>query len=141
MSVAIVVGSNRFIDCQNVIVAGGAPVLRVAAPPLQISLGMPPRTPIQFFVVDNREEQLPDSNSAGRLAIVAEREAFDAFWEKKRILGARLIEEAGTFIIHLHLDLRPVGINIYNDLDTLFVGSIRLSGNVFERASAGIVLD
>ncbi|MBI4269165.1 MAG: hypothetical protein HY615_02445 [Candidatus Rokubacteria bacterium] len=46
--------------------------------------------------------------------------------------------DAGT--VHLKLDLRPLGITIYDDADGLHIGQNVFSGNVVDRSAVAISL-
>jgi len=48
--------------------------------------------------------------------------------------------DSKTNTVHLRLDLRPIGINIYDDVSGLHVGTNLFSGNVVKGAGTAINL-
>jgi hypothetical protein len=63
--------------------------------------------------------------------------SFAVFWEEDALAVATLFD-ADT--AHVKLDLRPLGITIYDDADGLHIGQNILAGNVVSHSAVAISL-
>ncbi|MBI3072933.1 MAG: hypothetical protein HYY84_12535 [Deltaproteobacteria bacterium] len=133
------IGGNRFVDCNTLISIGGQTLLRVEANPLRLSLTTPPDLPSgrRVSVVQNNL----DSESGSVIVVTADSNV-SIFWGKgasspvSMVLATRL----DAHRVHLKLDLRPLGILVYDDIDGLHVGGNALCGNTIRGATVAISL-
>jgi len=72
-----------------------------------------------------------------RVRIVATPQSFAVFWENEALAVATLLDAETA---HLKLDLRTLGINIYDDPDGLHIGQNIFSENVVSHSAAAINL-
>jgi hypothetical protein len=123
--VKVILGGNHFIDCPILLAYKGTPMLRVLFHPLRVELNLPPdlpaapHPPVVRHVTTERSDAI---FSAGDHAIAI----------------ATLLDPA-TDTAHLLLDLRPVGLNIYDDLAGLHIGDNLITRN--EVQGAGIAIN
>lgn len=130
---AVLLGGNRFVECQSILAHHGKPMLQVAVDPMRVDLVTPDNLPSGRAVRVERDAPSPDEN----VRVVATPRSFAIFWGDHALVVATLLD-ADT--VHLKLDLRPLGINIYDDLDGLHVGTNVFSQNHVSRAAAAINL-
>jgi hypothetical protein len=130
----VIWGGNEFIDCVSLL--GYSVVLQVvSASPVRITFRLPtsPMTPVAVEIRDNAvtagaEHVRVFSDSPDSVAVT---------WKNVPLLMGQQIS-ADTVL--LHADLRPLGIEIFDDAAGLHVGSGILSGNNFTGCSIGIAL-
>jgi hypothetical protein len=121
--VRVILGGNNLIDCPTLLAYRGAPVLRVLFNPFHLELNVP--------------EDVPGPPPAVLRHVSTERsDAIFAGGDQAVAIATLLDPETA----HLHLDLRPLGINIYDDLSGLHVGNNLFSGNVVQGAAVAINL-
>jgi hypothetical protein len=132
MSVVLLDG-NRFVECESILAYKGAPVLRVRFEPLRVELTTPERVPA------HRRVRVDESGGEPKIMvrIVRTAESFAVFWQDHALVLATLLEP-GT--AHLKLDLRPLGMVIYDDVDGLHIGRNVFAGNVVSHSAAAINL-
>lgn len=129
----VVLGGNRFIECQSILAYRGTPVLQVAVEPLRVDLVTPENLPSRRVVRIGPNE----SNPPNDVRVVATDKSFAIFWRHYAIAVATLLDPE---TVHLRIDLRPLGIKIYDDLDVLHIGTNTFSGNEIRNAFAAINL-
>ena len=131
----VAIGSNHFVDCQTLIAVRQHALLRVATAPLRLSLTTPPDLPngrgVQ--VVDNQIE--PDSHADVR--VVASDTSVAVFWGEAPLAIATLLDET---TVSLRVDLRPIGIGLFDDALGLHVGRNVFTGNQITNASTAVAL-
>jgi hypothetical protein len=130
----VVLGSNHFVDCANILAIRQHPLLRVSAEPLRISLTTPPdwSSARAIQVIDNRSEA-PNS----KLRIVQSETSVAVFWSEIPLVIATAL---GGNRVSLRADLRPLGINLYDDALGLHVGGNDFAGNQIVNSSTAIAL-
>jgi hypothetical protein len=69
--------------------------------------------------------------------IVETEDSFAIFWDQQALAVATRLDPQTA---HLKLDLRPLGISIYDDSDGLHIGKNVFSGNEVVRSAAAINL-
>jgi hypothetical protein len=118
---SVIIGTNKITNCQVVIGLKEQPLLQVAFSPLRVSLRLPPGLPskISFEIADNviKGEGLilqPE------LRVVSGAKNVSIFWNNLLLLSATLLDEETA---HLKIDLRPVGIAVFDDPEGLHIGS------------------
>jgi hypothetical protein len=131
---SILMGLNRFENCRTLIAWGEHPVLKAEAglSSLQFDttgLGArirPVRIEGQNVTVGKEDFHLVTSDSGTVL-----------FGGDQAILFATQIDE---HTIHIKLDLRPLGLNIYDDVTGLHIGGNTMAKNAFANCQVGIRL-
>jgi len=131
----VAIGSNHFIDCPTLIAVRQHALLRVAATPLRVSLTTPPDLPSgkMVQVVDNQHQCDSDSN----VQVVASDKSVAVFWGEAPLAIATLLDEA---TVSLRIDLRPIGISLFDDALGLHVGDNVFAGNQVANAPTAIAL-
>ena len=120
----VILGGNRFVDCQNILSHKGNLVLRVRMSPLHVEINPPPDIP-------------GDSNPV--VHVNSERSC-GVFTTSDRAVALATLLDPEREIVHLTLDLRPLGMNIYDDPQGLHVGNNLFTMNVVEGAVTAISL-
>jgi hypothetical protein len=129
-SVTIVaIGSNHFIDCPTLIAVRQHALLRVAATPLRVSLTTPPDLPSGKMV--------HQCDSDSNVQVVASDKSVAVFWGEAPLAIATLLDEA---TVSLRIDLRPIGISLFDDALGLHVGDNVFAGNQVANAPTAIAL-
>jgi len=124
--VRVILGGNLFVNCPTLIAYRGVPTLRVMLNPLRIDLNIPPNLPgapnpaILRHVLTDRSEAI--------------------FGPGDYAIATATLLDPPTETVHLGLDLRPIGINIYVDPAGLHVGNNVFAANVVEGAAVAINL-
>lgn len=131
----VVLGSNHFVDCADILAIRQHSLLRVSADPLRISLTTPPDLPSvgAVQVIDNQSR----SGSDPKVRVVQSETSVAVFWHEAPLLIATAL---GDGAVSLRLDLRPLGINLYDDTLGLHLGSNRIAGNQIANCSTAIAL-
>ncbi len=131
----ILLGSNKFTNCRTLIGIKDQAVLQVSTSPLRVSLKIPREVSSRSAVeiVENREREAPPN-----LRIVSHDESSAFLLDEYSLILATLLDE-GT--AHLKVDLRPLGLVIYDDLDGLHIGKNVLARNAFTDCATAIALD
>ncbi len=132
-------GGNLFRDCVALLSYGDRVVLAVSGPPIRIDLAAPP--PVFPAALDIRQNQLlggqPDHFKVSGTPDLETPQALTIVANGRPVLMAQAI--AADEII-LHVDLRALGVNIFDDASGLHVGDSTLANNTFEGSSAAIAL-
>lgn len=129
----VILGGNRFVDCESILAFKGASVLKVDFNPLRLRLVTPEALPSQRTVrVDEQERSPPD-----RVRVVRTPQSFAIFWDDDALAVATLLDAETA---HLKLDLRPLGIHIYDDPEGLHIGQNTFAGNQVSGSAAAISL-
>ncbi len=134
MSVTVVLGGNYFTDCDAVIQVRSSALLRVRANPLRVSLETPADTAHPLKIVENVPP--PDEPTLRSLRVLTHDKGMKIFWDMHLILVAT---EFFADTIHVQLDLRPLGLKIFDDVAGLHIGEALISGNRIVGAAAAIV--
>ncbi len=125
----VVFGSNHFVDCGTLVAFGNEPALRVGSEPLRVTLATPRNLPSgrTVHVVDN--ERRPTSST--EVKVVRSDKSVAIFWEESPLVIATELD-ANT--VSLRADLRPIGINLYDDATGLHIGQMHFMGSTFAGA-------
>jgi hypothetical protein len=131
----IILGSNRFTNCRTLVGIKDQPILQVSILPLSLSLKTPPGVPSTSSVeiVDNESKRVPSD-----LRIVHDDKSTGVFLGEQALILATLLDESTA---HLKLDLRPIGLRIFDDIDGLHIGKNVLTGNAFTDCATAIALE
>lgn len=128
----VLLGRNRFVECESILAYKGTPILKVGFSPLRLELATPEGLPSRAARVDQK-----GGSPEGHVRIVATRQSFAIFWEDDALAVATLLDAETA---HLKLDLRPLGIHIYDDSDGLHIGQNIFSENVVSHSAVAISL-
>jgi hypothetical protein len=126
----VLLGSNLFEDCENVLIISGTPLFSYKIEPawikISFSISSPPaKTSIQ--VEDNLKKK-------GDVEVKTGKNYATIKMGKKNLLELSI--EGDTAVINL--DLRPLGLSVYTDPNALHVGGSQLSQNVIKQSRNGI---
>ena len=132
----VILGTNRFVDCDAIVAIRQHELLRVFTSPLRVSLTTPPDLP------SGRSVQVVDSDSqlqsAANVQVVKGDRSVAIFWDETPLVIATLLGES---LVSLRVDLRQIGVNLFDDADGLHIGSNLFAGNLVSGASTAISLD
>jgi hypothetical protein len=130
----IIWGGNHMQDCLALLTWQDQVVLAVKDSPLRVSLKTPqPGTATPQVVVE--DNQVVDTNEQVR--VVSNAQSIAVLLNGAPIL---LLQEIGESNLLLHSDLRPLGMNIYDDAAGLHIGGSVLAANHFSGCSTAISL-
>jgi len=129
-------GGNEMTDCVALLASpDNGTMLQVSLSPVRVTFRLP-ATPVTAFAVEIRDNRAAGPNSSD-LRISESPDAVAVIWKNVPILMAQQI---GDDTVLLRTDLRPLGIEIFDDGAGLHVGSSVLGGNNFTGCSIGIAL-
>lgn len=135
---SVIIGTNRITNCQTLISVKGTPLLQISLSPLRVSLKLPRDLPSRIFfeIVDNelKGEGLA-LNSAPH--IVRGETNVSIFWNDVLLVSATLVDQETA---HVKIDLRRLGILIFDDHEGLHVGRNLLAHNSFMNCMTAINL-
>lgn len=129
----VLLGGNRFVECQSILAYQGNPMLRVHLDPPRVELVTPENVPSRRAVRVGLNARSPEQD----VRVVATPRSFAIFWRDYALALATLLDPQ---TVHVKLDLRPLGINIYDDLEGLHIGTNVFSGNEVSHAAVAINL-
>lgn len=121
-------GSNEFTDVQVLIAFKGRPVLIVADHPLRVTLQVPEAAP-QFAPRVEIVENVAPGNP--RLRISSTPDAVTVLFDSQPICIATKVRSDE---IVLRIDLRPIGMLVYDDAHGLHVGNSIFAKNIISKA-------
>jgi len=138
LSATVLIGTNRLIDCDTVLSLRGTPLLRVKVQPLRVSLTTPPDLPSgRALHVEANQLKPPGPPQKANVRVIAEEHSVAIFWEDSALVIATALEESTA---HVKIDLRRIGINVFDDADGLHVGPSVLARNTIETCETAIAL-
>lgn len=122
----IILGSNSFVDCPTLLAVRGQALLRVTANPLRVSLTTPPdlRSQRSVQVRDNTVS----TGSADAVRVTETAKSVAIFWNTTPLVLAT-VTDADT--VSLRVDLRPLGVNVFDDAGVFHIGGNTFSANLF----------
>lgn len=125
---SVTVGTNRITNCRTLVGIKDRPLLQVALSPLRVSLRLPPDLPSRIFfeIVDN-VIQGEGAKTNPQLRVVQGESNVGIFLKDTLLLSATLLDRETA---HLKIDLRSVGLQIFDDHQGLHIGN-----NILARAS------
>ncbi len=121
----VVVGSNTFAGWETLIGLRGQPLVAIGRDPLRVTLCTPAGLP-SGRIVRVIENQL-GGDSSPDVHVTQTDKSVAIFWGAMPLLIATVVDDS---TISLRLDLRPVGINVFDD-----GGILHIAGNQFARNS------
>lgn len=129
----VLLGGNRFVECRSILAYQNNPVLQVVPDPLRVDLATPETLPSGRTVRVDQNVHSPESD----VRVVATPRSFAIFWRDYALAVATILD---VETVHLTLDLRPLGINIYDDFAGLHIGQNIFSHNEVSNAAVAINL-
>jgi hypothetical protein len=135
---SVIIGTNKITNCQVVIGLKEQSLLQVTFSPLRVSLRLPPGLPskISFEIADNaiKGEGL---TLQPELRVVSGAKNVSIFWNNLLLLSATLLDEETA---HLKIDLRPIGIAVFDDPEGLHIGKSLMARSSFANCMTAISL-
>jgi hypothetical protein len=130
----VLLGRNRLVGCESVLTYKGMSIVTVRFDPLRVELITTGKPPSLRAVRVDREGERPGS----RVRTVATPRSFAILWGERPLAVATLLD-AETAL--LKMDLRPLGLPVYDDDDGLHIGKQVFAGNVVNHPAAAINLE
>ena len=124
----VTLGGNVLIDCLTLLAFKGQPVVRVTNNPFDLQVNVPDDLP------GPRTQVLPEKVRTEHLDAVV------FLGPGNYAVAIAILLSPSTQEVYLRLDLRPLGINIFDDQAGLHVGNNVLVGNIVERSEVAINL-
>jgi hypothetical protein len=131
----VILGGNSFIDCQALLAYQGHPILRVLQDPLRVTLNTIDVQNVRHLVVD--EDGHVEPSDVGH--VLRWNNCF-AFISSDSDSALLLAIESDRETIYLRLELRPLGMNIYDDVNGLHIGGNAFKENEIRNAATAINL-
>lgn len=130
----VILGGNSFIDCQTLLAYQGRTIVRVLLDPIRVALNTPNDVAkVRHLIVDEKSDVHPAD--AGH-AVAGDR-CFAFIANDVAVIVAILVNQE---TVHLRLELRPFGMNIYDDVNGLHIGGNAFRGNEIRNAATAINL-
>jgi hypothetical protein len=129
----VLLGSNRFVDCETLVAIQQTALLSVALEPLRVSFTTPDLPSVPTIRVTDNERR----GDGTAVQVVATEKSVAIFWDRRPIVIATLLQ---VDTVSLKIDLRPIGVNLYEDAGALHIGANTFIGNAFQGCKVGIVL-
>ncbi len=130
----VLLGRNRLVGCESVLAYRGLPIVTVRFDPLRVELNTAGRSsPLRTVRVDQENER-----TGNRVRTVATPRSFAILWGERPLAVATLLD-AETAL--LKMDLRPLGLPVYDDDDGLHIGKQVFAGNVVNHPAVAINLE
>jgi hypothetical protein len=132
--VVVIIGTNRLVDCETVILVRGDPLLRVEEKPLRLTVITPSDIPSGRIVrvIGNIVEDAQGSKEIGHVKVVATDRSVSIFWDTFLLVAATSIEEGA---VNVHIDFRPIGLNMFDDPTGLHLGGMHLAQSSFHNSA------
>src|SRR5580698_10075632 len=139
-------GGNRMIDCVALLSWKNQTVLRISASPVMVDFAVPSDgssdnrlRPLEIVAnelvgPESRPRELEIKSLPGAVAIL---------WNELPLVTAQDIGvrgPSGHQRVLLHADLRPIGMNVFDDAAGIHVGGSLLARTSFDRCSPAIAL-
>ena len=135
---SVIIGTNRFINCLTLLSLRDQPLLQVSFSPLRVSLRLPQDLPSRiFFEIGDNEVRAEDNAPNSNPRVVSSETNVGIFLSDTLLVSATLL---GRETAHLKIDLRRIGIMIYDDNDGLHVGKNVLAHTSFANCMTAISL-
>lgn len=125
-------GTNRFVDCRTILSHQGTDILAVQLTPLRVTLRAPAEAGGYSVAIDAGKVENGDG-----VTTLADERSFSVFVGERLVLVA-LLRTCDT--VHVKLDLRPLGLVIFDDIDGLHIGPNTFSKNEISGADVAIAL-
>ena len=127
-------GGNEFVDCENILAAKGEPLLSVRAAPLTVTIRTPREWPPHQALTVVANEVLPDQDG---VRVIRNGASVCVVFHGFPMLVA--VSETSERVL-LRLDLRSIGMNVFDDAEGLHIGGNLFRGNRISNAATAIRL-
>ena len=133
--ITVALGTNHFVGMPTILGFRQEAVLRVDLDPLRVTLKTPPAMPLRRVVrvADNQRGEGSDE----KVRVVTSETSVAVFWDETPLAIATLLNET---TVSLRLDLRTIGLNVYEDALGFHVGNILLSTSTFQGNGLGTAI-
>lgn len=131
-------GTNVLVDCVTLMGWQDQSLLRVWDQPLRVDLKTPPDLPSQVKVEIAGNQVREDSTGLVRVSVDAG--SVGVFSRDVPILMAISAQNGADRAVYLHVDLRPLGMRVFDDAEGLHIGGACLKHNHMVGCSAAIAL-
>lgn len=136
MTVKVLLGGNQFVGCASIVEVRGEQLLRVALQPLRITLTTPPGwDDAQSLAVVDNEVKLGNPGTQ-----VLESDRSVVLLSREHPVVVAFVDPDQPDEIRLRIDLRPLGIHLFDDSSGLHVGTNLFTGNRVSNAATAISL-
>jgi hypothetical protein len=140
----VVWGGNRLIDCVALLSWKDRTVLRISTSPIRVDFFVPPGVSAGSQPLEIAANQLLAPEFSPReLSISSSPNAVAVLWTELPIVTAQDIgtdRVSGHPMVLLHTDLRPLGMNVFDDAAGIHVGEGLLARTAFSHCSTAIFL-
>ena len=140
----VVWGGNRLTDCVALLSWNDRTVLRIATSPIRLDFFVPPGISNGTQPLEIVENQLVAPTPQPReVRVISSPEAVAVLWTELPIVTAQAIGTdgpSGQPMVLLRTDLRPMGMNVFDDAAGIHVGDGLLARTAFSRCSTAIFL-
>ena len=131
----VFLGTNRISNCRSLLALQSQSLLKIDADPLRLTLTTPSDTSgvRQVRVEENQVKE--GSNGSQSVNVIAQESSVSIFLADQLLVSAVLLKPD---VIHVNLDLRPLGINLFSDATGLHIGKNTLSYNKIDKCDTAI---
>ena len=138
LSTTIILATNRLVDCRTLVGLREQPLLSIALDPLRVTLRTPRDLPSgRSVVIEENVNHSADEEAVRAVRVIADAQSVGIFWDESPLVIATRLDPA---TVHLKIDLRHLGINLYDDVDGLHVGGNVLARNNLANCETAISL-
>lgn len=130
---SIYIGTNLIEDCANPLVISGIPLFSYKSDSEGIKITFNVSSPPANTTIQIEENKV----LKGSVNIKIDKKSAVIRLGDKNIFELIVVADDS---VKINLDLRPIGLLIYNDENTLYVGGARLSSNVIKNCTNGIAI-
>lgn len=136
MTTKVILGGNEFVDCASIVAVRGEPLLSVATGPLRVTLNTPAGWPGAQEISIHENELKPGQPDA---RLMKADHAIVLLVREVPVLVA-MADPDHPHEVLVRLDLRPIGIQLFDDADGLHLGTNLYSRNRVSNASTAVTL-
>ncbi len=130
----VLMGTNSFVDVETLIGLRNRPLLQVAPSPLRVTLKCPADVPkVKPIEI---EENVVKGEASG-IRVITRSDVVLVYLNHNLLVTAAQIDDE---TIHMKVDLRAIGINIYDDANGLHIAGNCFSQNTVNSAGTAINL-
>lgn len=131
----VLLGTNSFVDCGAILSFSEDAQLTVALSPLRLSFSTPKRSGVVPLVLEGNV-LMPGSDPGSRIVAVSTNTVVLHHRDVPILTAVTLSEE----ILEMRIDLRPLGISVFDDAQGLHVDGSTLARNTVTRCAVAIAI-
>lgn len=135
----VIVGGNGFRDCKTIIAFGGRPLLGLKPGSNDVQLHVPalgaPNAEKMALVFEGYRVVSGDDGVTRQLTIRHHDDEVRVYFAHSLLL---VVSQLSDLVIHIHLDLRPLGVRVFSDAEGLHVGPHTFFNLAFQAESPAI---